>query len=72
MPRLSKYISAPLALCAVMAPAALAAAPGNAPISITAQVMVETRKSAADGTVQIVLAPAARVTPGARVVYQIT
>lgn len=72
MTLLSKYGSAPLALCLTLAPVALVAAPLASPISITAKVLVETRKPAADGTVKIVLAPAARVTPGDRVVYQIT
>ncbi|MBX3563611.1 MAG: DUF11 domain-containing protein [Sphingomonas sp.] len=71
MARFSNFGSIPLALVAII-PATLAAAPVGSPVSITAQVLVETRKPAADGTVRIVLAPAARVTPGDRLVYQIT
>lgn len=49
-----------------------AAAPALAqPVELVTKVLVETRKPAADGTTRIVLAPAARVTPGDRVVYQI-
>ncbi|RYY27117.1 MAG: DUF11 domain-containing protein [Sphingomonadales bacterium] len=72
MKRFGTYGSAPLALVLVFAPVAQAAMPLASPVSITAKVMVETRKAAADGTVKIVLAPAARVTPGDHVVYQVT
>jgi uncharacterized repeat protein (TIGR01451 family) len=51
---------------------AAAAMPAAAqPVELVTKVLVETRKPAADGTVRIVLAAAARVTPGDRVVYQI-
>jgi uncharacterized repeat protein (TIGR01451 family) len=42
------------------------------PVEITARAMVEMRKAAPDGTTKITLAPVARVTPGDRVVYQLT
>lgn len=42
------------------------------PVELLTKVLVETRKPAADGTTKIVLAPAARVVPGNRVVYQIS
>lgn len=40
------------------------------PVDLLAKVFVEQRTAAADGSVKIILAPAARVTPGDRVVYQ--
>ncbi|MEI9849933.1 MAG: hypothetical protein WDN24_02540 [Sphingomonas sp.] len=42
------------------------------PVELVTRVLVETREAARDGTTRIVLAPAARVTPGNRVVYQIS
>lgn len=55
-----------------MAALLAAAAPALAqPVELVTKVMVETRKPATDGTTRIVLAPAARVVPGDRVVYQI-
>jgi uncharacterized repeat protein (TIGR01451 family) len=42
------------------------------PVELVTRVMVEMREPARDGTTRIVLAPAARVTPGNRVVYQIS
>lgn len=53
---------------------ALLAIPATAlaqPVEITAHAMVEQRKAAADGTTRITLA-AARVTPGDRIVYQLS
>jgi uncharacterized repeat protein (TIGR01451 family) len=54
---------------------ALLAIPATAlaqPVEITAHAMVEQRKAAADGTTKITLANAARVTPGDRIVYQLS
>lgn len=42
------------------------------PVDLTARAMVEQRKAAPDGTTKITLAPAARVTPGDRIVYQLS
>ncbi|MEP9360913.1 hypothetical protein [Sphingomonas sp. KR3-1] len=47
------------------------AAPAPAPIEIRTSVLAERRTPAADGTTHVQLAPAARVTPGDRVVYRI-
>lgn len=51
--------------------AAMAAPALAGTVELGTKVLVETRKAAPDGTTRIVLAPAARVTPGDRVVYQI-
>lgn len=49
-----------------------AALPASAaPVELSTRVLAETRSPAADGSVRIALVPAARVTPGDRVVYQI-
>lgn len=40
-------------------------------VQLDARVLAEVRSAAADGTTRVSLAPAARVTPGDRVVYQI-
>jgi len=62
----------PLKAGAAMALFCIAAPAIAQPVAITTKVMVETRKPAPDGTTRIVLMPAARVTPGDRVVYQIS
>lgn len=50
----------------------IAAVPAIAgPVEISSVVLAETRAAAADGTTRVSLAPAARVTPGDRVVFQI-
>ncbi|NML05163.1 DUF11 domain-containing protein [Sphingomonas sp. G-3-2-10] len=56
---------------ALLAIAVPALAVGN-PVSISSRVLAEVRKSAADGTTRVELAAPGRVTPGDRVVYQIT
>ncbi|MDF7777138.1 hypothetical protein P1X14_17905 [Sphingomonas sp. AOB5] len=57
-----------LALLAIAVPAL---AVGN-PVTITSRVLAEVRKPAADGTTRVELAAPGHVTPGDRVVYQIT
>lgn len=56
---------------ALLAIAVPALAVGN-PVSITSRVLAEVHKPAADGTTRVELAAPGRVTPGDRVVYQIT
>lgn len=52
--------------------AALAnAAPAPGAVEIRTSVLAETRTPAADGTTRVALTPAARVTPGDRLVYRI-
>lgn len=55
----------------ILESAALAAALA-APVEVVTKVMAETRTTAADGSTRIALTPAGRVTPGDRVVYQIS
>ena len=57
--------------CAAIAVAAAVPAIAE-PVQITNQVMSEKHIAASDGTTRIELVPAARVTPGDKLVYQIT
>lgn len=57
-------------LCAALAVATAMPALA-APVELVTKVMTEQRTAAKDGTTQVALAPAGRVTPGDRIVYQI-
>jgi uncharacterized repeat protein (TIGR01451 family) len=58
-------------LCAALAVTAAMPVLAASPVQVVTKVMAEQRSAAADGTTRIALVPAAHVTPGDRVVYQI-
>ncbi|WBO23149.1 hypothetical protein [Sphingomonas abietis] len=58
-------------LCAAIA-VATALPAFAAPVELVTKVLAEQRTAAKDGTTQIALTPAARVTPGDRIVYEIS
>lgn len=61
-----KYLGGAALALALTAPAFAA------PVEVVTKVMAEKRTTAPDGTTRIALAPAGRITPGDRVVYQIS
>lgn len=58
-------------VCAALAVTMAIPAVAASPVQIVTKVMAEQRSAAADGTTRVALVPAAKVTPGDRVVYQI-